>query len=364
MKSARPLALILVLTLPSVAAAHSFEVLDARLALDDDRWSVELILDVDALALGVSPASDDAEMVRALDAMDDAGRARALDRARSTLERRIRLRFDGEPVRADAVEFPSPGRSSPDAPPSWFGVNAVVSGPRPTAAKTVTFFASRSFGAVRLRFGDDEYALPAGEPSPPLDPTAARRGPFRVLLDYLRLGVLHIVPRGADHILFVVGLCLLALRAKPLLIQISAFTLAHTLSLALSSADVVRLPARPVETVIALSIAWVAVENVVTRELKPWRPFLVLAFGLVHGFGFAGVLRELGLPRGRFVPALVGFNLGVEIGQLAVVAAVFAAVGWARGRPWFRTRVVIPGSVAIAAVGLFWAAERGLSAAG
>jgi hypothetical protein len=122
--------------------------------------------------------------------------------------------------------------------------------------------------------------------------------------------------------------------------------------------DVVSLPSRLVESLIALSIAYVAVENVLTSELKPWRPAVVFAFGLLHGMGFAGVLRELGLPRDQFVPALIAFNVGVELGQLSVVALAMLFVGRFRGQPWYRKAIVIPASLAIAAVGLYWAVER------
>ena len=106
--------------------------------------------------------------------------------------------------------------------------------------------------------------------------------------------------------------------------------------LGLSMVGVLSLPARVVEPLIALSIAYVAVENIVTSELKPWRLALVFGFGLLHGLGFAGVLAELGLPRGEFAAALMSFNLGVEGGQLAVIAGLFAALGWARHAPWYR----------------------------
>lgn len=200
-------------------------------------------------------------------------------------------------------------------------------------------------GAVSLPF-DLEHAPPA--------PTTAQ-----VVLQYLWLGFTHIVPKGLDHILFVVGLFLLSRELKPLLFQVTAFTCAHTLSLALSMFGVVSLSPRIVEPAIALSIVFVAMENVLVKKLHPWRIAVVFAFGLLHGLGFAGVLTELGLPRGQFVPALLSFNVGVEGGQLAVLLTAFAALGvWAGTKPWYRARVTVPASLAIAAVGLFWAVQR------
>ena len=181
---------------------------------------------------------------------------------------------------------------------------------------------------------------------------------FQVATQYLGLGFTHILPKGLDHILFVLGLFLLSTRLKPLLLQVTAFTAAHTLTLALAIHGVFALPPAVVEPLIALSIAYVAVENLVTTELQPWRVVLVFGFGLLHGMGFAGVLTDLGLPRAEFVTALLTFNVGVEAGQLAVVAAAFATVIGIRSRPWYRQRVVVPASVTIAGAGLFWTVER------
>jgi hypothetical protein len=179
-----------------------------------------------------------------------------------------------------------------------------------------------------------------------------------VVRDYVVLGFEHIIPEGLDHILFVLGLFLLSTKMGPLLWQVSAFTLAHTVTLACATYGVIQLAPSIVEPLIALSIAYVAIENVCTSKLHAWRPIVVFVFGLLHGLGFSGVLQELGLPPGRVATALVSFNVGVELGQLAVIALAFLVVGWFRHRPWFRRRIVIPLSLAIAAVGLYWSLER------
>jgi hypothetical protein len=130
-------------------------------------------------------------------------------------------------------------------------------------------------------------------------------------------------------------------------------------TLGLTMYGVVSLSPRIVEPLIALSVAYVAIENVVIGRLTVWRPFVVFCFGLLHGMGFAGALRELRLPRSEFLPALVSFNVGIELAQLAIIAAAFLAVAmWYRDKPWYRSRVVVPASAAIAAVGLFWTVER------
>lgn len=176
---------------------------------------------------------------------------------------------------------------------------------------------------------------------------------------YSKLGFTHILPKGADHILFVLGIFLLSVRLKPILLQVTAFTVAHTITLALTIYGVVSLSPRIVEPLIALSIVYVAVENILTAELRPWRVALVFGFGLLHGMGFAGVLSQLGLPRSEFLPALLCFNAGVELGQLAVITIAFLLIGLPfRSKPWYRRRIVIPGSLVIGAIGLYWAVQR------
>jgi len=140
--------------------------------------------------------------------------------------------------------------------------------------------------------------------------------------------------------------------------QVTAFTLAHSITLALSSYNLVSLSSGPVESLIALSITYVAVENVLTTELKPWRPAVVFCFGLLHGLGFAQVLSQLGLPREYSLTALMTFNIGVELGQISVLMLAFLAVGWFRDKNWYRWAVVLPSSVMICLMGLYLAIER------
>ena len=175
---------------------------------------------------------------------------------------------------------------------------------------------------------------------------------------YLRMGFTHIVPQGLDHILFVLGLFLLGSNAKALLKQITAFTVAHSITLALTALGIIRLPGRIIEPVIAISIAFVAIENLFTREVRPWRTAVVFAFGLVHGMGFAEVFADAGLRGAGLLTALLSFNVGVELGQLSVVAMAFGVVGWFRKDPRYRSAVVIPASLAIATVALFWSVQR------
>lgn len=182
---------------------------------------------------------------------------------------------------------------------------------------------------------------------------------WQVFKQYIVIGFEHIIPKGLDHILFVVGLFLLSTRLSSLLWQISSFTVAHSITLGLAMAGIISAPASWVEPLIALSIVFVAVENLFTSKLHRWRPFVIFGFGLLHGLGFASVLTDVGLEPVRFVAGLVGFNIGVELGQLAVIAVCFLAVGlWFRHKPWYRQRITNPASLLIAVIATWWFIER------
>ena len=181
----------------------------------------------------------------------------------------------------------------------------------------------------------------------------------QVVSYYLALGIRHIIPDGVDHILFVVGLCLLSTSMKTIIWQATAFTVAHSITLALSMKNIIVAPSAVVEPIISLSILFVAVENILLNELKPWRIFVVFLFGLIHGLGFASALNEIGLPRNRFFTSILSFNVGVEIGQIFVIAGVFLLIIIPFGRKsWYRKFVVYPISVCIALVAAYWTIER------
>jgi len=178
------------------------------------------------------------------------------------------------------------------------------------------------------------------------------------IVEYIYQGFIHILPQGLDHILFVVALFLLATRTSTLLWQVSAFTLAHTITLALGIFGVINLPSSLVEPLIALSIAYVAIENIYQQKLSKWRLPIIFAFGLLHGLGFASVLVELGLPETSYITSLLSFNVGVEFGQVTVIALALLATKWCSNKPWYRKNVVIPLSLSIAVIGLYWFFER------
>jgi len=180
-----------------------------------------------------------------------------------------------------------------------------------------------------------------------------------VIWYYFKLGFEHIIPSGADHILFVAGLCLLSTHLKTIIWQATAFTVAHSVTLALSMKNVIVAPPAVVEPIIALSIMFIAVENMLAKKLSRWRIAIVFLFGLVHGLGFASSLNETGLPPGKFFTSIIAFNAGVEVGQVAVIAAMFTLViNRFKNRSWYKQKVVYGLSAFITLIAFYWTIER------
>ena len=364
------LALGLLLSAAHPAGAHPLEFTAVTLTLQPDgAFEANLVCDLDALALGAPFDTDDAELVAVLEGLSPDEFDTLVARLRRLFERRVRVRFDGEPAPFE-VAFPDYGTplATEAEIPTVLGLNARLTGAIPDGAADVGFFASRAFGEVHLTVADPDRGvevrsvLEPGARSEPLDLGVPLEppGPGAVAGLYLRLGFVHIVPEGADHILFVLGLFLLSARLRPLVWQVTAFTVAHAVTLTLAALGYVSLPSGLVEPLIALSIAYVGIENVLVDRLTRWRPAVVFGFGLLHGLGFAGVLGELGLPDQERLLALLTFNAGIELGQLAVILAAALSFGWFRSRRWYRARLAVPASAAIAVVGLAWAVERAL----
>jgi hydrogenase/urease accessory protein HupE len=244
------------------------------------------------------------------------------------------------------------------------GVTLSASAPESARLLTWSYALASGTYPLTLEIGTKPHVervwIDATQRSAPVDVTAARP-PRRIdtARTYLLLGFTHIVPNGLDHILFVLGIFLLSVKVRDVLSQVTAFTIAHSITLALTMYGIVSLPSRIVEPAIAISIVYVAIENLAVKAIRPSRVAVVFCFGLLHGMGFAGVLRELGLPRSQFGTALVSFNCGVELGQLAVIGTAWLLVAsWARSQQWYRWRVIVPASLAIAATGAFWAVQR------
>ena len=361
--------LLVLIALP--AAGHEIRpaIVNVQI-LEDGNVQLSLQVNMEAVLAGVSPAHSDTNespnaerynSLRALPAPKLEERIRAFwPQYRDGL----RLEFDNTRSVPELVTLDIPATG--DLARSRL-TTLRLSGSVPAGSKTLRWTYAPQYGGSVLRLqraGSSEIIaawIREGESSAtyPLSGDIAGATRTAVFGQYLVLGFTHILPKGLDHMLFVLGLFLLSTRLAPLLWQVTAFTLAHSITLALSMYGVIALPASIVEPLIAASIVAIAVENLFTARLHSWRIFVVFGFGLLHGLGFAGVLTEIGLPRDEFVTGLVAFNVGVEGGQLAVIAIAFLAVGyWFRHRPWYRQRVVLPLSALIALTGMYWMVER------
>ena len=295
--------------------------------------------------------------------LDPNGFKTLLQSLEPTFRQRVKIAFDGAEVRpaiAYSIEPPVDATSATAA-------ILHLTGEIPADARNFTWTFGWTFASyavtIRRAAADNPATqwLEGGQSSAPFalaSPAKPVSRPATALL-YLKLGFTHIVPLGLDHMLFVLGIYLLSGRARSVLLQVSAFTVAHSITLGLSMYGLVNVPPRIVEPMIAISIAYVAIENIFLSELKSWRVALVFAFGLLHGMGFAGALKELGLPRSEFVTALLTFNLGVEAGQLAVIGTAFLLVGcYCSKRAWYRSRIVVPASATIACTAVYWTVQR------
>jgi hydrogenase/urease accessory protein HupE len=290
--------------------------------------------------------------------------ARHLQRFTPMLAHAADIRFGVNVVQPHVDIFPIPPVADPRIPTS---VTVRYSGAIPSAGGAFTWQYNLTYAAYALALqneGDREPLLQwldGSERSKPFPLSSRVIPPTRVQVakQYLILGFTHILPYGLDHILFVLGIFLLTTKLKPVLAQVTTFTIAHSITLALTMYGLVSLSPRIVEPLIALSIAYVAIENIFARKLSSWRIAIIFAFGLLHGMGFAGVLRDLGLPRDRFLTALITFNIGVEVAQLTIIAAATLLFAyWYREKSWYRGRFVVPASLAIAVTGVFWTVQR------
>ena len=180
-----------------------------------------------------------------------------------------------------------------------------------------------------------------------------------VVWKYIGLGYRHIIPLGLDHILFILCVFFLNTNIKQIVLQASMFTLAHSITLGLAAYGIINPSATVVEPVIALSIVFLALENIYSAKVKPWRMMMIFLFGLVHGMGFAGALSLLGLPRQAFAESLVSFNIGVELGQISIILIMYFVVAKIFSKKtWYRSRIVIPASLMIASVAAYWTIQR------
>ncbi|MCB1384417.1 MAG: HupE/UreJ family protein [Nitratireductor sp.] len=352
--------------LPAIADFHADDAVAGQ-----GRYRIDIRLNAEALLAGIGAEHADT---------DDSPNAAAYNELRELAPEALAARFsafadifrEAVTLRFDGVAA-VPETADIDVPE--VGDVAVVrssvvslSGPLPAEAKTLQWAWPEAYGASVIRMNPPGAALGEGysaylgpgEASEAIDIAGSgARSLGEVILNYVKIGYEHILPKGLDHILFVAGLFLLSNHWRPLLWQVTAFTIAHTITLALATLGYVAVSPAIVEPLIAASIVYVGVENLLTNHLNPWRPLIVFCFGLLHGLGFAGVLGEIGLSPGHYVAGLIAFNVGVELGQLSVIALCYLAVGlWFGRKRWYRAYITNPASVAIAVIAAWWFYER------
>ncbi|MCA8883780.1 MAG: HupE/UreJ family protein [Rhodobacteraceae bacterium] len=358
----------MVVTLPVLA--HETRPAVGDLSVQDDRVTLTLRMVLEAPLAGID--------LQGLDDTNDAPEAALYDRLRQAppaalaaqtraawpdLSGRIHLESGGTALRLTLEAVRVEDDPNPDLPrDSVLTVTAAL----PPGTAPVVFSWDPTLGPIALRqqdAGPDAYTgyLTDGAASLPIPRGggAVAADPFDTLRAYVVIGFNHILPKGLDHILFVLGLFFFSTRMRPLLVQVTTFTVAHTVTLALATFNVISLPPTIVEPLIAASIAYIAAENIFMRRVTPWRTVVIFVFGLLHGLGFASVLGDIGLSTGQAALSLIAFNIGVELGQLTVIAAAYLAVGlWFGRTDWYRGVIAVPASVAIGIIGTYWFVER------
>lgn len=352
------------------AAAHEIRPTIADVEVSQDQVTLSLRATLEALIAGIDASAventndaPEAAVYDLLRQMDPAALEAELRAAWGRIALGFIIEVDGVRLSPEIIDVQIPGVGNIELPrDSLLTVGATL----PEGDAGVRVGLSPQFGTFvprQVGGGDNAYEgfLDGGELTPELSRTEIlTETGGEVFVRYVISGFDHIIPKGLDHILFVLGLFFFATQFKPLLLQVSAFTVAHTITLALAATGTVSVPGSIVEPLIAASIVYVAVENILGFGNTKWRTIFVFGFGLLHGLGFASVLGDFGIAQGAFIQALIGFNVGVELGQLAVIAIAFALVGWFMKKDWYRTAIVIPASLVIAGIGAWWVVERTL----
>ena len=351
------------------ASAHEMRPAIATLTVSDQGvLSVALETNLEAWLAGVNPTLSDtddspnAAQYDALRAMDaDDLQAVFLPRMREFADR-IHIEVEGVSIAMTVTLHEVIMESDPELP--RLSVVRLVGG-LPDQAQVFRYRVDEQLPNTAVRFLRAEQEpqvafVKHAETSPQFSLDGSiTRSVAAIVWDYVELGFTHILPRGIDHIVFILGLTLMSKRLVDLVIQVTAFTVAHSVTLALGLYGVLNLSPAIVEPLIAASIVYIAVENCWHQRVGLSRAFVVFVFGLLHGMGFAGVLTELGLPERDFVVGLLSFNLGVELGQLAIIALAYFSVGiWLLHKTWYRRAVAIPVSLCIGGLGMYWLIER------
>ena len=350
--------------------AHDRPYTLATLAMDGTRYELTLSCHVAALLTGMPQGHLPAAARNEFAMLTEVEIRRRATAVSQYLREAVWIEVDGQRIhlhaplmpsvvqlRADAAQTPETQRPSE---PIRFR------GELPVSARQLRIAVPPAFSDVLLRpegtstEGPIQALTPGAWSRPMLRriPASELSEPGVTARQYLWLGYLHVLPRGLDHILFIVAMAAVARPAARLVLEATAFTVAHSATLALTVLGVLDPAPRIVETLIAVSIVVVALANLGINRAAPSRSPLILAFGLMHGLGFGSVLRELGLPAGQTVLALAAFNAGIEFAQLTVLSFVLLAACFWAARPWYQRGFVVPLSLGIALVAGNWAIQR------
>jgi hydrogenase/urease accessory protein HupE len=354
----------------NTAVAHTSESSKAQLfLLENNKYAITLTIDVlHLLQLEQKIAGDDAQVIEQLKSLSLRESQALLTRFKATLSKQTEIVFDGKAESVGALSGLAIAQlrrvMQPITSASEYNEQLYAVGSIPKGTKDIQLRFSELLGNVVLTVSRPSKSLiSANTLSQKIklkhsQDVRQENSHLSIFLNYGYQGFIHIIPKGLDHILFVLALFLLATKTSTLLWQVSAFTLAHTITLALGIFGLINLPSSIIEPLIALSIAYVAIENIYRQKLTKWRLPIIFAFGLLHGLGFASVLVELGLPESEYVSSLISFNIGVELGQITVLVLALLATFWCIKKPWYRQYVVIPASVIISAIAIYWFIER------
>ena len=341
----------------------------------DGKYSIEIRASIEALLTGINSQYTNTKESPNAQAYDDLRvlSPEQLQQKFSAFHQQftqvIGLKFDGKPIRLHiaSVKIPEPGYTKI---PRMSVV--ILSGKIDRKINQISWYYPAKFAdnAVRVRqinkteekwhwsnwqwLKNDQWSDPFK-----VDQVFHKQPSWGIISDYTQAGFAHILPKGFDHILFILGIFLLSTKWRPLIWQVTMFTVAHSLTLTLAMLDVFSLPSNIVEPLIALSIAYVGIENILVKKINPSRLAVVFVFGLLHGMGFASMLTDFGMPNGDFTLALIFFNIGVELGQLSILALAFVFVAyWLRDKSWYRNIIIIPASLTISLIGLYWTWDR------
>ena len=367
------LSLALIVAFMSISVSRSHEIRPAVIEIDISQpkfVNLKALANFEALMAGISSKSG-----RILEHSDeDPNYEKFRSLSQTEFEQKVRfflpaliagldLRLNGKKI-ALSVEKITVSKAQDKTLPRLTEVYII--GAKPENVRRLNWSLKSEFGTniIRIKTNDTDpikaYWLKNGENKNIIINKKPENSYFQAFSNFVNIGFVHIFPYGLDHVLFILGLYFLSTRIKLLVIQVTSFTVAHSITLALATFRAeFQIAPLVIEPLIAASIIFVAIENFFTDRLSKWRSIMIFAFGLVHGVGFSGVLRETDFSEIDLLVALAGFSIGVELGQILVICIAYLLVGcWFRRKWWYRRRIAQPCSLLIGIFGIFWLFQR------